>query len=283
MIYLSTGGFSSLPGADVATRFVENKITNIELSGGRAKEDQEEKLSDLTSSCSFQVHNYYPPPENSFVLNLASLDEKIASLSSEHIFRAIDLSKKLGSKFYSFHAGFLLDPQPKDLGKKFTKEKLNHRESAVEIFVNRVNQISDYAKKKGIMILLENNVISNSNMKHFGTNPFLMTNHFETIEIMKATDDNVGLLVDLAHLKVSSYSEEFCKHEYLNSTIDFTYAYHLSENDGLVDSNEPISPDSWFWPYIRKDLDYYSLEVYNQDIETLKNQLEIVGMMLSHQ
>ena len=44
MIYLSTGGFSSLPGADVATRFVENKITNIELSGGRAKEDQEEKL-----------------------------------------------------------------------------------------------------------------------------------------------------------------------------------------------------------------------------------------------
>lgn len=283
MIFLSTGGFSSLSGAEVACFFVENKITNIELSGGIATEGQEEKLSGLTPICSFHVHNYFPPPKNSFVLNLASFNDEIANLSFDHITRAIDLSENLGSKFYSFHAGFLLDPQPNDLGKKFTKEKLNHRESAIEIFVNRVNLISDYAKKKGIMILLENNVISNSNMKHFGTNPFLMTHHFETIEIMKATDDNVGLLVDVGHLKVSSYSEEFCKHEYLNSTNDFTYAYHLSDNDGLSDSNDPIAPDSWFWSYIRKDLDYYSLEVYNKDIEILKKQVEVVGIKLSHQ
>jgi sugar phosphate isomerase/epimerase len=282
MIFLSTGGFSSLSGAEVAGCFIESKITNIELSGGIAKEDQEENLFDLTSICSFHVHNYFPPPEKSFVLNLASFNEEIASLSFEHITRAIDLSEKLGSKFYSFHAGFLLDPQPKDLGKKFTKEKLNHRESAKEIFVNRVNRISDYAKKKGIIILLENNVISNSNMKHFGTNPFLMTNHFETIEIMKATHDNVRLLIDVAHLKVSSYSEGFCKNEYLNSTADYTCAYHLSDNDGLSDSNGPITLDSWFWPYIRKDLNYYSLEVYNQDIEFLKKQVELVHMKLSH-
>ena len=281
MIYLSTGGFSSLPGADVATRFVENKITNIELSGGRVQEDQEEKLSDLTSSCRFQVHNYYPPPENSFVLNLASFDEKIASLSSEHIFRAIDLSKKLGSKFYSFHAGFLLDPQVKDLGKQFTKVELNSRDSAKAIFTSRVNQVSEYAKSKGIMILLENNVFSSANLKHFRTNPFLMTDYNETIEIMNSTDDNVGLLVDVAHLKVSSQSEGFCKNKYLDSTKEYTFAYHFSDNEGKSDTNEVVAPDSWFWPFVRKDLSYYTLEVYNQNLEVLAQQIELTQMMLS--
>lgn len=276
MIYLSTGGFNSLSGAEVAARFVENKITNIELSGGRAQENQQEKLSDFSSDCRFQVHNYYPPPRNSFVLNLASFDEKIARLSFEHIYRAIDLSKNLGSKFYSFHAGFLLDPQVNDLGKKFTTAMLNNRESAKELFTNRVNQVSKYAKSKGIMILLENNVISSTNIKHFRTNPFLMTDYNETIEIMNSTEDNVGLLVDVAHLKVSSQSEGFCKNKYLDSTKEYTFAYHFSDNDGKSDTNEVVNSDSWFWPFVRKDLNYYSLEVYNEDLNTLKKQIDLV-------
>ena len=281
MIYLSTGGFSSLPGAEVACYFIENKITNIELSGGIAKEDQEEKLSDLTSVCSFQVHNYFPPPQNSFVLNLASVVEEIANLSFDHIIRAIDLSARLGSKFYSFHAGFLLDPKVQDLGKQFTKVKLSQREAAKEIFVDRVNRISGYAKNKGIMILLENNVISNANLSHFGTNPFLMTDHLEALQIMNSTDDNVGLLVDVAHLKVSSYSEGFCKNQYLDSTKEYTYAYHFSDNEGKSDTNEVVAPDSWFWPFVRKDLNYYTLEVYDQNLEVLAQQIELTQMMLS--
>ena len=97
------------------------------------------------------------------------------------------------------------------------------------------------------MILLENNVISNANLNHFGTNPFLMTDHLEALQIMNSTDDNVGLLVDVAHLKVSSCSEKFCKYQYLKSTGDFTFAYHLSDNDGKSDTNEEVTTDSWFW------------------------------------
>ena len=281
MIYLSTGGFNSLSGAEVAARFVENKITNIELSGGRAQENQYEKLSHFSSDCRFQVHNYYPPPQNSFVLNLASFDEKIASLSFEHIFRAIDLSKNLGSKFYCFHAGFLLDPQVNDLGKQFTKMELNSRESARELFTNRVNQVSKYAKSKDIMILLENNVISSENIKHFRTNPFLMTDYNETIEIMNSTDDNVGLLIDVAHLKVSSQSEGFCKNKYLDSTREYTFAYHFSDNDGKSDSNDVVKSDSWFWPFVRKDLSFYTVEVYHQDYQVLTQQIELTENKLS--
>ncbi len=281
MIYLSTGGFSSLPGCTVANYLSERNITNIELSGGMAKDNQEKEILDLTSNCSFQVHNYYPPPKNPFVLNLASFNEDIGRLSFEHIIRAIDLSEKLGCKFYSFHAGFLIDPDVNDLGKQFSKTRLNDRDSAKKIFSDKVNQISRYAKKKGIMILLENNVLSFANLDRFGTNPFLMTDHLETIELMNSTDGNVGLLVDVAHLKVSSNIEGFCKYEYLESTRDFTFAYHLSDNDGKSDTNEAVTTNSWFWPFVRKDLNYYSLEVYGQNLEVLTQQIELTESFLS--
>jgi len=141
--------------------------------------------------------------------------------------------------------------------------------------------VSSYARQKGVKILLENNVISEANFKELGTNPFLMTDHFETIEMMNATDNNVGLLVDVAHLKVSSQSEGFCRNEYLESTADFTFAYHFSDNNGKFDSNEPVSVDSWFWPYVRKDLNYYTLEVYNNDLKLLKEQVQLARIMLS--
>ena len=281
MIYLSTGGFSLLNGYETSKLFAENNITNIELSGGTQDVGQSDKLLSLNSVCNFQIHNYFPPPQEPFVFNLASEDELISAKSFHHAHTAIDLAEKLGSKFYSFHAGFLIDPDVNDLGKQFNKGKLYKRESAIEVFLDRVNQISSYAKEKGIMILLENNVISNANLSHFGTNPFLMTDHLEAVQIMNSTDDNVGLLVDVAHLKVSSDSENFCKHEYLDSTSDFTFAYHFSDNDGKSDTNEVITTDSWFWSDVRKDLNYYTLEVYDQNLKVLTQQIELTEKMLS--
>ena len=57
--------------------------------------------------------------------------------------------------------------------------------------------------------------------------------------------------------------------------MDTTSAYHLSDNQGLEDSNNLIKHDSWFWPYINTNLDYYSLEIYNVSAQTLKQQLEL--------
>ena len=282
MIYLSTGGHNSLSGYQTAKLFVENGINHIELSGGEPDEDIIDKILTLNGCCELQIHNYFPPPRDPFVFNLATNNETVAEKSFKHACTAIDFASQLGCAFYSFHAGFLLDPNINELGCKIRTQNLQERLSAKALFVERVNEVSSYARQKGVKILLENNVISEANFKEFGTNPFLMTDHFETIEMMNATDNNVGLLVDVAHLKVSSQSEGFCKNEYLESTADFTFAYHFSDNDGKFDSNEPVSVDSWFWPYIRKDLNYYSLEVYNQDIVTLKKQFELVDMKLSH-
>ena len=281
MIYLSTGGCNSLTGYEATKLFVENGINHIELSGGKHDESPVDKLLTLNASCELQIHNYFPPPRKPFVFNLASNDKAIADKSLNHAFKAINFASRLGCVFYSFHAGFLLDPNISELGRKIKTHNLQERSHAKALFISRVNEVSSYARQKGVKILLENNVISDANFKTFGINPFLMTDHLETIEIMNATDNNVGLLVDVAHLNVSSFSEGFCKNEYLETTADFTCAYHFSENDGKSDSNEPISSDSWFWPYVRKDLFYYTLEVYNQDLELLKEQVQLARFMLS--
>ena len=78
---------------------------------------------------------------------MASEDELIFTKSVNHAHRAIDLAEKLGSKFYSFYAGFLMDPDVNDLGKQFTKGKLK-KESAIEVFVDRVNRFRVMLKKK---------------------------------------------------------------------------------------------------------------------------------------
>ena len=280
MIYISTGGFNSLTGSEAANLLWENKISNIELSGGKYDANTPDNLLELISVCDFQVHNYFPPQKDAFVFNLASANEAILDKSLNHSFQAVDLAAKLGCQFYSFHAGFLIDPKVSDLGRKISRQNLQDRDSAITLFIEMVNKISKYAEKKEIKILLENNVISKANLNHFGTNPFLMTNHLEAIEIMNSTDKNVGLLVDVAHLKVSSASEGFFRNQYLESTAEFTCAYHLSENDGTADSNELVTSNSWFWPYIRKDLNYYSLEVYNEDLNTLKKQIELVKKII---
>jgi len=43
----------------------------------------------------------------------------------------------------------------------------------------------------------------------------------------------------------------------------------LSENNGFSDTNESFNKNSWFWKYLKKNLDYYSIEVYNTSIDNL--------------
>ena len=108
----------------------------------------------------------------------------------------------------------------------------------------------------------------------------MMVELAETKEIIEKTNDNVGLLIDVAHLKVSACSLDFSAEEYLQEFRSISSGYHLSDNNGLADDNNPVTEDSWFWPLINKDLDYYSLEVYESDGDILKSQLELTRGLL---
>ena len=111
----------------------------------------------------FIVHNYFPPPQRPFVLNLASLNESIYQESLNHIKKSIKLASFIKSPFYSFHAGFLIDPKVKELGKTIKSNHLYDKNKCFERFIYSIKILSKYASKYKIKLLIENNVITKSN------------------------------------------------------------------------------------------------------------------------
>ena len=282
MIYISTGG-ERLPTAhQTSCKYIKHGFTNIELSGGSYDQYAPSNLLNLAKNgINLQVHNYFPPPRYPFVLNLASMNEDISTLTFNHILKSLQLSTELGMPRYSFHAGFLLDPKPEELGRRIGNRVQFPRVDALNLFIERVNKLASYAATIGADLLIENNVLSHNNNITFPANPFLMTSSEECVFVMENTLKNVNLLIDVAHLKVSSQSEGFNPIDFLNTCRPWTKAYHLSDNNGKVDSNKPFSKNSWFWPHLLRNLDYYSLEVYNIDMLEMNNQYTLASSLLS--
>jgi len=275
MIYISTGGFNKKSVIEVIQLLSKNNIKAFELSGGIFTDNLESKLKILSNKFEFTVHNYFPPPKKPFVLNLASLNENIYQESVNHIKQSIKLASFIKSPFYSFHAGFLIDPKVKELGKTIKSNNLYDRDKSLKRFIHSIKFLSKYASKYKIKLLVENNVITKSNLSKFKSNPLLMTDTKSTGEIVENFDENLFFLVDVAHLKVSANTLNFDAREYLEIFKDKIGGYHLSDNNGLVDSNKEISKSSWFWPHLRNDLNYYTLEVYDQNPKVLFSQLEL--------
>ena len=282
MIYISTGGFKNQCPYEVSKSLINQGVTEIELSGGTFSHNLLQKLKKLKHEANFQVHNYFPPPKEPFVFNLASLNGEIKQKSIDHAIKAMQWSVELDNPVYSFHAGFLIDPNVSELGKRIRKRKINNRAEGLNCFIENIELLIKTAESLGVSLLIENNVLSKNNFLEFKTNPLLMVEKHEIKKVMELFDNkNLNLLIDVAHLKVSSKSLKFDPVELLDSCSKWIMAYHISDNDGTSDSNDPISDDSWFWNYLNKDKDYYSLEVYTQHIEVLKSQLALAQLKIS--
>mgnify|MGYP001156732330 CR=1 FL=1 len=280
-IYFSTGGYKNQISRDVVKTLIDVGIKDIELSGTCYSKDNIKDLKQLLKFSNLQIHNYFPPPKKPFVLNLASMDEAIAQKTIDHIMYAIDVCKELNCKYYSFHAGFLCDIKVSELGKKVDKKILQNREESLDLFINRILKISERAKQKNINIMIENNVLSKNNQISFEGNPFLMCDADECEKVINSCPENVKLLIDVAHLKVSSNSLNFDKIKFLDKCNHLAGGYHLSDNDGLSDSNDKFDNKSWFWDHIDRKKDYYSIEVYNLRNNEIKELINIVKNKLA--
>lgn len=269
MIYQSTVAFDlrALLGPQ-KSRY--DFIKGLELSSGNYIADISDLVSQLSKNYHLAIHNYFPVPKDPFVLNLSTEDKDRALLSIEHAKGSIDLAERFCEKFYSIHAGFLLDPEPSELGNIENKKKLIDRKVGLNLFVKRVNLLAEYGRCKGVKILIENNVCSATTLARFDCNPLLFSD-FQDIEFLLANlDPDVGFLVDFAHLKVSSTVLKFSASKWLNMISPRIFAAHLSENDGYEDQNLPFDNSAWFWNYLSPALSYYSIEVYSSDPELLK-------------
>ena len=280
MIYISTGGFGGRTADAVSVELINAGVKSIELSGGLYSETLLSDLQALTPDVHFQVHNYFPPPADPFVLNLGSLDTQVGERSVAHVEQALEWCVALGSDRYSFHAGFLLDPKVDELGKRIPSRSLFDRDECIDVFVSRVSRLAEIAEKAGVALMIENNVLSAKNADEFSANPLLMCDPQECQKIMAMMPASVGQLIDVAHLKVSANSLNFDPSKMFDLCDERIVGYHLSDNNGLEDSNKQFGEDAWFWPHLKSDVGYYSVEVYGSPADQLLQQASLVSSKL---
>jgi sugar phosphate isomerase/epimerase len=240
MIYISTSCIRASKIDEAVKKLVSHSFTNIELSGGTSY--NKNILPSLKSlkeefNVNFMVHNYFPPPQEHFVLNMASLNDDIYSKSMEHYKRAIELSAELGAKAYGMHAGFFINIGTDQLGKRIRKSELFDREQAIERFCAGFNELKQFSGE--IALYLENNVFSDANSQEYQEAiPFMLTSYADYIELKEMIDFN--LLLDVAHLKVSAHTLGLDFGDELAKMSKHSDYWHLSDNNQLADENKSI-------------------------------------------
>lgn len=273
-VHCSTTGAKNKTSFEIANKLVDSGIDAIELSGGAFDDNAIQKTKQLAGKLkSLLIHNYFPIPKNEFVMNLASENSIILLNSIELAKRGIDLSAEIGARYYAVHSGFLIDPLPNELGSVFTTGKLMNRESCLERFKTSLLLLADYADKKGVKLLFENNVMNKLNYDFHGKDIFLLSQPEEILDFCADVSNRAGLLLDIGHLKVTSMTFGLDISKAVNKLNYYAEGYHLSENGGYADDHDSFRIQDW--PHkslIRNDLDYYTLEFkqYNyQNVSSL--------------
>jgi sugar phosphate isomerase/epimerase len=279
MIYISSSCIPSVKIKDSVQELALNGFKNIELSGGtdyyEGFEDDLLVLKDKYN-LSYRCHNYFPPPKEHFVINLASLNDSIFQKSLDHIKKAISLSKLLGARKYGFHAGFLIDIDVSEIGKKIAKTNLFSRQESISRFCLAYENIKNNID--GVDLYIENNVLSKTNFETYkGVNALMMTNFSEYESLKEKIDFN--LLLDLAHLKVSVRTLGLNWEDEFESMMGESNYIHISDNDGFHDLNNQLTRSSSLLSMLKqsntskKD---FTLEIYD-GMDAIKKSYDILS------
>jgi sugar phosphate isomerase/epimerase len=288
MILLSSGAFGEPDISAMAAECMRLDV-GLEFTSNLAPHPKlvESVLAARTPELALYVHNYFPPPVTPFVLNLAATDPTIREASHTLCHAAIDLSAQLGAPFYSVHAGFAMNLSADQLGQPAQQAALPSRQlidrpTAERAFRESVVELSAYARERGVRLLLENNVITQTQVAAGRGDSLLLTTPRECRAFLDAlADPNVGLLVDVAHARVSAGALDFDHAEFFNLG-EYVQALHLSDNDGLRDNNQPFTKDAWFARHLPAFHDRpMVIEVYRLDAAGRAGQVEILRSLLA--
>src|ERR1051326_2395182 len=244
MIFVSSSCARGATIADSVEKLVALGFRNIELSGGTAPYPSLQKdLLELQQKygLNYLCHNYFPPSPVPFVINIASLDDEVSRKSMAHLEQAIELSRLLGAKRFGFHAGFLINIPVSQVGKSISHQQLFDRKLSTERFVQNYTFLKN--KAGDIELYLENNVVSETNLRNFnGQNPFFLTSWSEFIQLSELMQ--LKPLLDVAHLKVSSQSLGLSFDDELQKFWGVSDYIHISDNDGTTDNNRALKRNS---------------------------------------
>jgi len=153
-------------------------------------------------------------------------------------------------------------------------------ESAKSNFYKAYREISEFAGDQ--KIYLENNVITEANLiRSSYNNPFMFTDYNGYHEMTK--NINFPVLLDIAHLKVSSNTLKKDFEKELGNLINKSNYLHLSDNDGIIDQNLPISEKSDLYELLKKKKlknKTITLEIYD-NIDKIKESYYLINKLVN--
>ena len=253
-------------------------IKSVEIGSNHCYEEHYDYLHDYNFQ--YLVHNYFPIPQISFVLNIASFDEQIRNLSLQHIKKAIDFCKKTGAKLYTFHPGFLTDPKGSNQSNnnydfQWEQYQLSYadHDKAKDLMYQALDEIVKYAASKEINISIE----TEGSVKK--KDHLLMQQPHEYEEFMtKFSVSEIGINLNIGHLNLAANAFDFDRIAFVDLVQDHIVAMELSHNDGVEDQHQPLQSGEWYWDIIhdsRFEDAFKILEFRNTTISAIVANLKI--------
>ena len=291
-VYLSTSCYGRRPlieAIELCKRITHDKI---EISAPHDFQPLEETAEILKKyndeGINFTLHNYFPAPEKSFVLNMASNDATINKLSHELVKNALHLAKISNAPLYGIHAGYLSKARADDSGSFIFEEEEEKYDKALMRAVKFITKISNEFEKEKINFIIEN--LFPSPKKRHSINCTLE----EMRELMNLVPKNVGFLLDLGHLNVSSVILDFDRKNIFNKILkefgNRIKEVHISENRGLKDEHLAVKNGSWQLEAIKEinslqtsssEEIIYCIEARNASEKELKNSRDLINNIIA--
>lgn len=255
-LYVSTNCCADRTPEGIVAAVRKAGWTHLELSAVNASPDAAIALARELRAEGIEVllHNYFPPPAEPFVLNLASVNMEIRGRSLRHCKEALELSAELGAPFFAAHAGFGVDLPASLLGnpaaqRRFCNERSTEfsQERTWEIFTESVRELVEHGRRCGVRFLVENHVAGAALGADAARVLLLM---LDARQLGRLAEDvgaeDFGILLDVGHLKCTAQTLSLSADEYWYAAAPWVRAYHLSDNDGLVDGHRPFDGRAWF-------------------------------------
>lgn len=250
-VYLSSGAFTTRAVPELVDVCLAHGLSHVELGSGMAWSS--DMLAPVRTTAGrevhYLVHNYFPPPSEPFVLNLAAADAATLERSRAHCRAALTLSAELCAPFFSVHSGFAFTARPEDLGRDLMRAARHGLDEAETVFVESLRMLCAEARRLGVGLLIENNVVAAFNLVGGRNRLLLGATAEDLLRIRSAVGDpGLGFLVDTGHVKVTARALGFDADAFLDVVADGVRAFHLSDNDGRTDANLAFGDDAWFAP-----------------------------------
>jgi sugar phosphate isomerase/epimerase len=224
-------------------------------------------------SFDFVAHNYCFPPEDPFVLNLASKDDRIRTRSIEYVCDAVEFCHHHGIDQYTFHAGFRTDP---DLSLTFPDTDIPAYDDSLETFCESLEEILDRVDGFDVALAVENNVVEPQNVVD-GEPLVLLCDPSEITRLydrLPVGGDRLGILLDTGHLRVSAATLGFDPDDFVSEAEQFLSAIHLHTNDGSEDKHRPVEPG---------DRELHYIEETTEPTVTIESRFESATALREHQ